>query len=221
MIFVAILAGHLGMKVPHAVGITGVVLFVYCLGIGAGPSFLRMFLQRGQPLALLAVVMIASAGLTAWGVGRMMGLSPDLICGLLAGGLTSTPALAAASERLPAGSDIAVGFGMAYPFGVVGVIVFVQLLPRLFGGRAPTAAMTATEFSTRIERVLVNVRNPAVVGKRLRDVAALSTADCQHRVLIDARDAARALRVRAAARSAVAGRRQPAPTSRCRRGAGR
>ncbi|MFV0442628.1 MAG: aspartate:alanine exchanger family transporter [Planctomycetaceae bacterium] len=179
VIFSAILAGQLGLQIPQAVGLVGVVLFVYCLGIGAGPSFLSMFLQRGKSLAILAAVMIGVAGLTALGVARGLHLTPDLTCGLLAGALTSTPALAAAAERLPAHSEVAVGFGVAYPFGVVGVILFVQLLPRLFPGWRFSAAHTGQPLAATITRELIRVLNPAVVGKRLRDVGAINHSDCQ------------------------------------------
>ncbi len=95
-----------------------------------------MFLQRGRSLIMLAVCMIISAGLIAWGVAEMLGLSPGLAAGLFAGALTSTPALAAASERLPLDTEVAVGFGIAYPFGVVGVVLFINILPRLLPDRS-------------------------------------------------------------------------------------
>ena len=48
VIFVALAAGHFGFQVPRIAGAMGMVLFVYCLGIGAGPGFLRVFLQQGK-----------------------------------------------------------------------------------------------------------------------------------------------------------------------------
>ena len=58
--------------------------------------------------------------------------SADLAAGIFAGALTSTPALAAATEGLgAAGTNVVIGYGIAYPFGVIGVVLFVQLVPKL------------------------------------------------------------------------------------------
>lgn len=184
VVFVALFAGHLGYQVSPTAGLAGVVLFIYCLGIGAGPSFVGMFVSRGKALALLAAAMMVSAGAATWLLARLFGLSPDLASGILAGSLTSTPALAAASEKLPAGSDVAVGFGIAYPFGVVGVILFVQLMPRLFSGSDTDAS--STESHGKIVRELVEVKNQNIVGKRLRDLGVLARSNCQvSRIIVD------------------------------------
>ena len=188
VVFVALLAGHLGFEVPQLAGTVGIILFVYCLGIGAGPGFLRVFVRNGRSLTVMAVAMIAAAGLTAWGMAKMLRLEADLASGLFAGALTSTPALAAAAERLPGDSQVAVGFGLAYPIGVVGVILFVQLVPRWLPNGAsqhsPDGENDASDDGP-ITRVLVRVVNPGVAGKRLRDVAILSHANCQiSRILI-------------------------------------
>ncbi|WP_339910278.1 aspartate:alanine exchanger family transporter [Symmachiella dynata] len=188
VVFVALAAGHLGYAVPQTAGTVGIVLFVYCLGIGAGPSFLGMFLQRGRSLIMLAVCMIISAGLIAWGVAEMLGLSPGLAAGLFAGALTSTPALAAASERLPLDTEVAVGFGIAYPFGVVGVVLFINILPRLLPDRSSSTygINGNTPLDRSITRVLVDVTNPNVAGKRSRDLAIFAKANCQiSRVMVN------------------------------------
>ncbi len=85
VLFVALAAGHFGFSIPRAAGDVGVVGFVYCLGIGAGPSFLRMFLQRGKALAFMAVLMISAAAAAAWALSSWLGISADLIAGLFAG----------------------------------------------------------------------------------------------------------------------------------------
>jgi putative transport protein len=181
VLFVALIAGQFGFEVPGIAGVAGVVLFVYCLGIGAGHSFFRSLLQNGKQLAALGAVMIVSAAATTWIVAKTLGLAADLAIGLFAGALTSTPALAAATQRLPPDSDVTVGFGVAYPVGVVGVIVFVQLAPRLFRRPLDTGESAGADVShsDAITRVLVEVLNPAVVGRRLREVGTLSRGNCQ------------------------------------------
>ncbi|MCP5120216.1 MAG: transporter, partial [bacterium] len=95
---------------------------------------------------------------------------------------TSTPGLAAATQSLADGSQAAVGYGIAYPFGVVAVVLFVQLLPRLLGrdlnqlGRDLAAA---DDPGRKIVRVLVEVMNPAVIGKRLSDLDVIAESNCQ------------------------------------------
>lgn len=188
VVFVALVAGHYGFEVPKAAGSAGVILFVYCLGIGAGPMFLRTFFQQGKPLALMAVAMIVSGGFVAWLAARQLGLSAGLASGLFSGALTSTPALAAATEQLQSDPEVAVGFGIAYPFGVVGVILFVQLLPRFSEGQPEESTESADANRDRlpISRMMVRVINPGVVGKRLRDVSAIARANCQvSRMLVD------------------------------------
>lgn len=186
VIFAGLLAGHLGYRVAPEAGLAGVVLFIYCLGIGAGPSFLQMFLNRGKALALLAGVMMVSAVVVVWLLGSLFKLSPDLASGLFAGALTSTPALAAATEKLPAGSDVAVGFGIAYPFGVIGVILFVQILPRWFAGGIEASLKDSAGSRGEIIRELVEVQNRNLVGKHLRDVTVLAKSNCQvSRIIVD------------------------------------
>lgn len=190
VVFVALTAGHFGFIVPRIAGLAGIVLFVYCLGIGAGPSFLRMFFQQGKSLAILAVGMVVASGLAAYVVALALGLSRDLASGLFAGALTSTPALAAATDLLPDSTEVAVGFGIAYPIGVIGVILFVQLVPLMFPQPLETAVDQTGEgiVDGPILRVLVNVTNPSVEGKRLRDIASLARANCQvSRLVVEGR----------------------------------
>lgn len=189
VVFVALAAGHLGFEVPRFAGVAGVVLFVYCLGISAGPSFLRMFLMRGRMLVVLAFSMIFSAGIAAWLVAKLFGISPSLASGLFAGALTSTPAFAAATERLPGETEVAVGFGVAYPIGVIGVVVFAQVsqrwLTKLFAGASDLKDASAMKRDPII-RVLILVNNPGVNDKRLRDVATVARSSCQiTRVLLN------------------------------------
>ena len=179
VVFVALAAGHFGVEVPRISGVAGIVLFVYCLGIGAGPGFLRMFLRQGKALALMTAGMILSAGLATYLFAVGLDLSPGLASGLLAGALTSTPALAAATDQIPDSADVAVGFGVAYPFGVIGVIVFVQLMSRLMQSSATSTSDDDTEEDGPIVRMLIKVNNPQVAGKRLRDVATLAHSNCQ------------------------------------------
>lgn len=129
VLFTALIAGHLGFNVPAGIGPLGLVLFVYCIGIGAGDRFFSALAREGSALARLAILLVVIGAAVTWIGARLLGLPAGLAAGLFAGALTSTPALAAATEGMgPAAEAVSIGYGIAYPFGVVGVVLFVQLL---------------------------------------------------------------------------------------------
>lgn len=129
VIFIALLFGHFGVVIPKDIQDFGMILFIFTIGIQAGPGFLDSFKSKGRDLAFLTMILITSAGMVAGVCGWLFDIDTPTVIGLLAGALTSTPGLAAAIE---ASSPVAsIGYGIAYPFGVVGVILFVKLLPKL------------------------------------------------------------------------------------------
>lgn len=182
ILFVALLAGHLGGEIPEGVGRLGLVAFVYGVGITAGPSFFRGLARDGMSMAVLSVVVVLTGAVTTWGVTRFADLPPPLAGGLFAGAMTSTPALGAVTDATGGSSDVAVGFGVAYPLGVVGVVLFVQILGRQIGegdGEASGGDSWSRPGHPEIRRWLVEVQNPSVVGKRPSGVSAIAVAGCQ------------------------------------------
>ncbi len=130
VIFAALVFGHFGFTVPADFQKLGLILFIYTVGLQAGPGFFESFRKYGRQLIILTVAMVATAAILTVVLARSLGIDSKLAVGLFAGALTSTPGLAAAIES--AQSPLAsIGYGVAYPFGVVGVILFVRLLPRL------------------------------------------------------------------------------------------
>jgi len=188
IIFTGLLAGHWGMAIPDGVGTLGMILFVYCLGVNAGPGFFTTLSQNGLSLLLLGASMIGTAATTAWLLTMLVKLPADLATGLFAGALTSTPALATATELLPPDSELTVGFGIAYPLGTLLVILFVQAAPRfgLSNRQTDEPVASAVHSASGITRYYVEVLNPALEGKRLNELPLLEDADCQvSRVLIE------------------------------------
>ncbi|WP_013626495.1 aspartate:alanine exchanger family transporter [Rubinisphaera brasiliensis] len=188
IIFTGLLAGHWGLTIPDGVGVLGMILFVYCLGVNAGPGFFTTLSQNGVALLFLGASMICSAAGTAWLLTRLVALPADLATGLFAGALTSTPALATATELLPPDSELTVGFGIAYPLGTLLVILFVQAAPRLkLNHESGDAGKPLSPNSEKqISRYYIEVLNPALEGKRLSEIPLLDDADCQvSRVLIE------------------------------------
>lgn len=173
VMFVALLAGHLGYSIPNGIGTLGLVLFVYCVGIGAGGRFFASIAREGATLAKLALIVVAIGGVITWTGAKLLELPADLAIGIFAGSLTSTPALAAATEALKdAGTGISIGYGIAYPFGVISVVLFVQLMPRLLKYNIETLAAeskTKHEADEGVVEVLVEITNKQLNGKRIAD----------------------------------------------------
>lgn len=133
VLLVALVAGHLGAEVPSFVNNLGVALFVASVGLIAGPRFFHNFKKNAKSYVLLGFCIIMTGVICAVIVVLAAGLDSELAAGLLSGALTSTPGLAAAQEASAEEMQhlVSVGYGIAYPFGVLGVVLFVQMMPKL------------------------------------------------------------------------------------------
>lgn len=129
VIFVALLFGHYGISVPHIVQSIGLVLFIFTVGIQAGPGFVDAFHKKGRKYVMVAALLVVVGLLTAVLFLYLEGVSTDMMAGLICGALTSTPGLSVAIESTGS-AQASIGYGIAYPVGVVGVILFVKLLPK-------------------------------------------------------------------------------------------
>jgi len=119
----------------------GLVLFVTSVGFIAGPTFFSNLKKNFKSYVLLGIIIILAGGISAVGciyLGRALGETDHerftaIVAGLLSGALTSTPAFSAAKACVGEAYEdlVAVGNGIAYIFGVIGVVLFVQLMPRL------------------------------------------------------------------------------------------
>ena len=130
VLLAALAAGHFGIEIPGIIREFGLACFVASVGLLSGPEFFRHF--RRSALGYLtagAAIVFTGAGVCAAAIA--LGIPKGLALGLLTGALTSTPGLAAATE-VSGEALAAAGYGIAYPFGVLGVVLFVQLIPRLF-----------------------------------------------------------------------------------------
>jgi len=130
ILIVALIFGHFELTVPKIVQDLGLICFVTAVGFIAGPGFFRNFKKKALSFVLLGIAIILVGGAVCVAVIKLAGIPTALSVGMMSGALTSTPGLAAAIEAT--GDEMAsVGYGIAYPFGVVGVVLFVQLIPKL------------------------------------------------------------------------------------------
>lgn len=182
ILFVALLAGHFGFHVPEGLGTLGLAVFVYSVGLSAGPTFFRGLRTSGRTMACLGGLIVLTGGLTTALLKYFWDLPHDLVGGLMAGALTSTPALGAISESVAAKEQVAVGFGVAYPVGITAVVLFVQLAMKLGRDPKPTNKKllvgTAAEDEP-IDRWAVEVVNPGIMEKRPSEVAVVADSRCQ------------------------------------------
>ncbi|WP_217586189.1 aspartate:alanine exchanger family transporter [Lentibacillus saliphilus] len=173
VLLIAMVFGHFGFQVSPIVQSLGLSLFIVAVGLQAGPRFFRMMRSNGLVFGIIALLIVTVSIGTTVIVSKLLDLSPGLSVGLMTGALTSTPGLAAA---LQATNDplASVGYGIAYPFGVLALVLFVQLLPRigkydlqkdLDEANNPIKTEESPEFMT------VEVTNPDFDKKTLEELA--------------------------------------------------
>ncbi|TWU45014.1 Aspartate/alanine antiporter [Novipirellula aureliae] len=193
ILFVALLAGHLGIVIPEGLGTLGLALFVYCIGIAAGPTFFRGLASNARIMATLGAVMVLTGIVVTWLCAKLFDLPADIAAGLMAGAMTSTPALGAASESVVKPDNVAVAFGVAYPFGIATIVLFVQLMMKrvavsTIGSETESPPEPRLDDDRKIQRHVVEIANPGVAGKRPSEVAVSSDLSCQiSRVFLDQR----------------------------------
>lgn len=157
ILLVALVFGHFELMAPDVVKNLGLICFVTAIGFIAGPSFFRNFKKSAIFYVILGVVIILVGSSVCIASMTLGNVDTDLAVGMMSGALTSTPGLAAAKEATGEGSRVAIGYGIAYPFGVVGVVLFVQLIPKLL------------KINIERERELLNAK--ATVPEKAADTA--------------------------------------------------
>jgi len=170
VLFAGLLLGHWGGTVPEVFLPWGQVLFIFAIGMQSGPGLITAFRRHGWKMMGVALPVILTGAAVTLLAARLMDLDMNLATGLFAGGLTSTPGLAAAVEVT--GSPLAsVGYGAAYPVGVLSVIVFVRLMPQLLKWNMAKAEVAfqqeSHEHYPRLSHRNFIVQNPSLLQKSL------------------------------------------------------
>lgn len=145
VLITALLFGNAGFTFDAEALNIGFMLFIFCVGIEAGPNFFGIFFRDGKHYLLLALVVILSAVTITVIMSKYLGLGLGLATGLMAGSLTATPVLVGAKDALLSGltgisdptsiqqivDSLSVGYAMSYLIGLVSVIVLARLMPML------------------------------------------------------------------------------------------
>lgn len=110
----------------------GTAMFVTAIGLIAGPKFFRTFNKKSFAYIFIGIIVIfVGASVTILLTKLDENLDLNFAVGLLSGALTSTPGLSAAKEVSKSPDLVVAGYGIAYLFGVIGVVLFVQILPKI------------------------------------------------------------------------------------------
>lgn len=174
--FIGILAGHLGLSLDsnmlNYAESFGLILFVYALGLQVGPGFFSSFRKGGITLNALALGVILLGTLATVIASLATGISlPDMV-GVMCGAVTNTPALGAAQQTLKQlglpSSSLALGCAVAYPLGVVGVIIALAVIRKALYRKNENLTPPEDQEGTYITAFIV--QNPAIFDKQIKDV---------------------------------------------------
>ena len=185
--FAGIIAGHFGVTIqPEMLSLAqnfGLILYIYSLGMQVGPGFFSSFKQGGIKLNMLALLLLLVGSLMAIILFWTADLSGGDTVGLLAGAVTNTPMLGAAQQamiqadpdNLEAVNSMAIACAVAYPFGIVGLIMAVIILRKFLAPKASADSLDHSADNTFVAEYQIS--NPAVFGKSI--MAVRQSADCQ------------------------------------------
>ena len=182
VLFAGIILSALGVRINSDViqfaNTFGLILFVYSIGLQVGPSF-APFKKGGLQLNLLATAIVLLGCLCTIGLHYATGIGMDTMDGVLSGAVASTPALAAVQQACQdvlgsVSSSVAMGYAVAYPLGIVGVIVAIEMIRLVFRVKLPAEQerLQAEAYDRAEEPVCVDVtlHNPQLHPMNVREL---------------------------------------------------
>ncbi|NLA25309.1 MAG: transporter [Bacteroidales bacterium] len=173
VLFVAMFLGHFGFVVPQELKMLGLALFIFSIGFQAGPSLIESFKKEGLNLLILGGVIVVSGVLITILLAYLFDVNGIVAAGLFSGALTSSPGLAALTE-ISHNAQGSIAYGIAYPFGVIGVVLFVKLYPRIFKINLNKEECEYREKQQKEYGILISrhfvVENENIVGKSIADM---------------------------------------------------
>lgn len=185
ILFCAIAFSHFGMHLDPIVETFakdfGLILFVYSIGLQVGPSFFSSFGKGGIKLNLLAMAVVFLGCAIAYIISVLSGVDIATMTGVLFGAVTNTPGLGAAQQAFAditgnANPNIASGYAMAYPLGVVGIITVILAMRWFFRIKLENEearVASESEVQKEIKYIDVLLVNPQVEGAHIRDLSQL------------------------------------------------
>lgn len=178
ILFAAMVFGHYGYSLNKDFQVLGLIFFIYAIGLQAGPSIFNMSRKQGLQLNFLVFTLISFSALLTLFLSKLWHVDIPMAIGLFTGALTSTPGLAAAQEATQSPLT-STGYGLAYSFGVLGVILFIKFMPAIFrvkiSDEEKQLAEREREQQTPISRKEVIITNEELENKSLEDLQFFKT----------------------------------------------
>jgi putative transport protein len=188
VLFVGIAMGHFGFSANiHVIDFVkdfGLILFVFSIGLQVGPGFFSSFRKGGLSLNLLALAIVTMGGLITLVLHFITGISLPMLVGVMSGAVTNTPGLGAAQQALnqvsaglpgAAVPEIGLGYAVAYPFGVLGIILTMALIRKTLGINVQKELTLFNQdqhpTETLPERISILVNNPQIFSKTIRELS--------------------------------------------------
>ncbi|MBQ2024536.1 MAG: putative transporter [Alistipes sp.] len=190
VLFVGIVLSHFGLgidaEICHFVKEFGLILFVYSIGLQVGPGFFSSLKEGGITLNSLAILVVLLGCITCYVIHRITGEELTTMIGVLSGAVTNTPGLGAAQQTISdtisdpemakqTTNHLASAYALAYPLGVVGIILSMLLMRYIFRikfDREKTLAERSNAPKT--VRIDLKVSNIGIVGKRIDEIASIT-----------------------------------------------
>ena len=186
ILFVGIALSHFGININehlmHFMKEFGLILFVYSVGLQVGPGFFSSFKEGGLKLNQIAILVVLFGVITTIALYYITGLPITTMVGVMSGAVTNTPGLGAAQSayRDIAGgidaADIATGYAVAYPLGVIGAILTLLILRYVMkiNKQQEEAAITGNEDKNNLmQRISIEITNPSIDGKTIGELRQL------------------------------------------------
>ncbi|MGK0288671.1 MAG: putative transport protein [bacterium] len=173
IIFVALIFGHLGYTLPATFQTLGLTLFIYAIGLQAGPGFINSFRKEGVILTFGALFLVLIGFLVTLGLSILLKYNSSIGAGMFAGALTSTPGLAVAVE-ITNGTLSAAAYGVTYTFGTLGVILFIKIIPYFFKINIEEEEnIIKEEVEAQHPKIIhhhIEVNNPNIFNKQIKEI---------------------------------------------------
>ncbi len=186
VLFVGIILGHFGFTINHNVihffKEFGLILFVYSVGMQVGPGFFSSFKQGGITLNMLACGIVFLGVVTAVILHYVTGIPMPTMVGILSGAVTNTPGLGAAQQAFSdmhgvSDNTIALGYAVAYPLGVIGIILSIILIKYIFrvsfDKENEQLNSEDSSHTNEAKPVSLVVKNPAIFNKTVAELSNL------------------------------------------------
>lgn len=185
VLFVGIVMGQLGFTINHNVvhffKEFGLILFVYSVGMQVGPGFFSSFKKGGITLNLLACGIVFLGVVTAIVIHFMTGVPMSTMVGILSGAVTNTPGLGAAQQAYSdvfgvTDPTIALGYAVAYPLGVIGIIlsiIFIRYVFRVSFDKENEDLNKQDQQADSVRPISLIVKNPAIFNKTVGELSTL------------------------------------------------